>query len=197
MRSSITVRPPRSVAEMRGVRRVNARCWVEAYDHFLPDDALPDPDGHPGEEWFRDRFDDARRLNETESGRYVVAVDESLSNDETATSEPEANAAGVVGFAATRWSDETKSFVGDDDAGLWVIYVDPSRWGEGIGSRLLDDVTAAVPSRFDRLVLETFAENRAARGFYRAKGFDVVDRVETAVGSETYPAVIMARPLVD
>ncbi|WP_411964884.1 GNAT family N-acetyltransferase [Haloferax sp. YSMS24] len=185
MERSITVRPPQSVAEMRGVWQVNVRCWVEAYDHILPDDALPDPDDTPDDDTLHKRFEYANMLDETDSGRYVVAVDESTPGDET----------GVVGFAATRWGDETKSFVDDDDAGLWVIYVDPARWGEGIGSSLLDDVTSAVPSRYDHLVLETFADNHAAQQFYRTKEFEVVERAETDVGGDTYHAVIMARSL--
>ncbi|KAB1198942.1 GNAT family N-acetyltransferase [Haloferax sp. MBLA0078] len=170
---------------MRDVWQVNVRCWVDAYDHILPGDALPDPDVAPDDDGLRQRFEYANLLDETDSGRYVVAVDESTPDEET----------GVVGFAATRWGEETKSFVDDDDAGLWVIYVDPTRWGAGIGSALLDEVTAAVPSRYDRLVLETFAANDVARQFYEARGFDVVERIETAVGEETYPAVVMARSL--
>lgn len=195
MNRSIDVRPPQSVAEMRGVWQVNVRCWVEAYAHILPDDALPNPDHTPADDVLRQRLEYATTLDETDAGRYVVAVDESVSSAEAADPAAETSPERVVGFAAVRWGDETKSFVGDDDAGLWVIYVDPSRWGEGIGTRLLDDVTAAIPSRFDRLVLETFADNDDGRQFYRARGFDVVDRIETEVGDETYPAVLMARPL--
>lgn len=185
MDSSIAIRPPSSLAEVRDVWHVNVRCWVEAYDHILPDDALPDPDVAPDDDGIRERFEYANLLNERGSGRYVVAVDESTPDDQT----------GVVGFAATRWGDETKSFVDDHEAGLWVVYVDPTRWGEGIGSALLDDVTAAIPSRYDRLVLETFADNDAARQFYRSRGFEVVERGETNVGGDTYSAVIMARSL--
>lgn len=193
MRSPITIRPPQSVAEMRDVWEVNARCWVEVYDHLLPDAALPDPGDPPDEDRLRERLAEATALNETGSGRYVVAVDESKAAADESDASP--GDTGVVGFAATRWGDETKSFVGPDEAGLWVIYVDPSRWGAGIGSRLLADVTSAVPSRFDRVVLETFAENDVGRRFYRARGFSVVERTETDVGADTYPVVVMARSL--
>ncbi|AFK20648.1 GNAT family N-acetyltransferase [Haloferax mediterranei ATCC 33500] len=182
----ITIRQPQAVAEMRGVWQVNSRCWVRAYEHILPEDALPNPDTPPDETELREQLDYANALNATESGRYVVAVRDSGSDN-----------GGVVGFAATRWGDETKSFVGHDDAGLWVIYVDPSRWGDGIGSALLDAVTATIPEQYDRLVLESFAENDAGRAFYRSRGFEVVDRTETEVGDEVYPTVIMARSLTD
>ncbi|ELZ95310.1 putative acetyltransferase [Haloferax mucosum ATCC BAA-1512] len=181
---TIDIRPPASRAEIRGVWRVNARCWVKAYDHILPPEALPDRSTPPDETRLRDRLDYANTLNETESGRHVVAVETQGETDE------------VVGFAATRWNDdETKSFVGDDDAGLWLLYVEPSRWGEGIGSALLADVAAAVPDGYDRLVLEAFAENEAAIGFYRSQGFETLYRDESEVGGEMYPVVVMARPL--
>ncbi|WP_416838132.1 GNAT family N-acetyltransferase [Haloferax sp. DFSO52] len=185
MDSAIAIRPPSSLAEMRAVWDVNVRCWLDAYGHIFPDDALPDPDAGPDDHELRQRFEYVNMLNETDSGRYVVAVDESAPDGET----------GVVGFAATRWGDETKSFVGDDDADLWVIYVDPTRWGDGIGSALLDEVTGAIPSRYDRLVLETFADNDGGKQFYLARGFTVIDRIETDVGDDSYPALIMARSL--
>ncbi|WP_396611179.1 GNAT family N-acetyltransferase [Haloferax sp. S1W] len=196
MSDKFAVRPPQSPAEMRGVHRVNARCWVEAYDHILPDDVLPDPEDEPDEAWLREQFDYATILNQTESGRYVVAVDESASRA-SGDDGSDDDAARVVGFAATRWGNEAKDFVGDDEAGLWTIYVDPSRWGKGIGSRLLETVTAAIPARFDRLVLETFAENEVGQRFYQSKGFEVVEEFETEVGDESYPAVLMARSLRD
>ncbi|MCO8266500.1 GNAT family N-acetyltransferase [Haloferax sp. AB510] len=194
MTPEIVVRPPRSLEEARGVQRVNARCWVEAYDHILPENVLPDPSPDaPAEESLRGRLDYANSLVDADTGRYALAVAPDKCEPTSGTETVEAEA--VVGFAAVRWGDEAKTFVGDDDAGLWLLYVDPSRWGEGIGTALLDAVIAEVPERHDRLVLETFAENTAARGFYQASGFEVVEKIETEVGDETYPAVVMARTL--
>ncbi|HKE78961.1 MAG TPA: GNAT family N-acetyltransferase [Solirubrobacteraceae bacterium] len=54
--------------------------------------------------------------------------------------------------------------------GDWVdqLYVDPSRWGRGIGSALLD---VAKRERPGGLRLWTFAGNSGARRFYERHGF--------------------------
>jgi len=57
-------------------------------------------------------------------------------------------------------------------AELVAMYVDPSRWRQGVGSALM----GAVIERLDELeytevVLWVFRENRAARRFYKRHGF--------------------------
>jgi ribosomal protein S18 acetylase RimI-like enzyme len=60
-------------------------------------------------------------------------------------------------------------------AGLVRLYVRPERWGEGIGSRLLEGVEARLDA--DRLRLGVMAPNERAVGFYRDRGFERVDAV--------------------
>lgn len=57
----------------------------------------------------------------------------------------------------------------DDEVG--GLFVAPGSQAQGVGRALLDHVRASR----DRLELEVFEKNHAARGFYRAYGFEEVD----------------------
>lgn len=61
---------------------------------------------------------------------------------------------------------------------IWKLYVDPSRRGEGIGSRLIVAVEDHLPKGVDRIWVETFAVNRRARAFYEREGFREFRTVE-------------------
>ncbi|MGF9754868.1 N-acetyltransferase [Microvirga sp. 0TCS3.31] len=58
---------------------------------------------------------------------------------------------------------------------MWKLYVRPDHHGRGIGSRLLADVEAMVEG--DELWLEVVDGNDQAFDFYRARGFEEVERV--------------------
>ena len=79
--------------------------------------------------------------------------------------------AGVVGFVSASPDDGS--------AGLFHLgrlYVEPARWGEGIGRRLLAHAESGVAGRSgDRLRLGVMAENDRAVAFYEAAGYERVD----------------------
>ena len=58
---------------------------------------------------------------------------------------------------------------------MWKLYVHPDHHGRGIGSRLLAGVEAMVEG--DELWLEVVDGNDQAFDFYRARGFEEVERV--------------------
>ena len=58
---------------------------------------------------------------------------------------------------------------------MWKLYVHPDHHGRGIGSRLLAEVEAMVEG--DELWLEVVDGNDQAFDFYRARGFEEVERV--------------------
>ena len=64
----------------------------------------------------------------------------------------------------------------------WVehLYVRPSSWRRGIGTRLL----ATVQERQDELQLWTFKGNRAARTFYAVNGFETVEITDGSRNAE-------------
>ncbi|SHH09312.1 GNAT family N-acetyltransferase [Halobaculum gomorrense] len=170
----IEVRPAASPTEFRAALVVNRAAWRDAYAGILPDerlDAMTIPDGVE----LQERYDRA-----TADGRsLLVAVDR----------EPGA----VVGFADALWTDDRKAFCERDDAELRAIYVDPDAQGSGVGTALLEAVIERAPSEFDRLVLETFTENRAARAFYEARGFERVGASAFEVDGKSYPTAVYAR----
>ena len=168
------VRPPESEGEIRDLIRAHGLSWRAAYDEILPDAALDemtvDPDPSEVEAW-------ADRI-ESGPGAVFVAVDDGT----------------VWGFVDVRWGeDHTKSFVGPDEAGVKAIYVHPDRWGEGLGTALLDRGLDALPDRIETVRLEAFADNDVGARFYEARGFERVETGETEIGGETYRTAIYAR----
>lgn len=73
----------------------------------------------------------------------------------------------IVGYAS--------SIPAEDAYDLGSIYVHPDRQGEGVGSRLVDEVeTQAREADYGTLRLVVMADNDPARGFYEARGFEHV-----------------------
>lgn len=135
-------------AEAAAVIDLRRRAWRAAYDDILPPDAL-ESGADPGEYGGASLVSDAARPTET----HLVARD-----------------GGVVGFAIGLTGERRHAFVPGADAELRALYVAPERWGEGVGTALLD----AVRARLDagrRLHLEVFAANERARRFYEGRGF--------------------------
>jgi ribosomal protein S18 acetylase RimI-like enzyme len=65
---------------------------------------------------------------------------------------------------------------GDGEAWTRWFLLDPAVRGHGLGRRLVDEmVTAARDGGYERIVLETFSDLRAAAHLYRGHGFRVTD----------------------
>jgi ribosomal protein S18 acetylase RimI-like enzyme len=87
---------------------------------------------------------------------------------------------GVVGFASAErtWADEVE---------LHTIYVHPDRWGEGIGSALLDRVTAWARERgVDRIACGVLTENAVGIGFFEAAGFERGRETDAEIAGEIH-----------
>ncbi len=64
-----------------------------------------------------------------------------------------------------------------------MVFVDPRRWGEGIGRRLVDAVLAGARERgYVRAQLWTHAHNDHAQRLYEQKGFQASGREQTIDG---------------
>lgn len=80
----------------------------------------------------------------------------------------------------------------DGNGEIYSIYVDPDRWGCGVGTALLEVSFDFLAPRFEKVVLWVVRENQKARRFYEARGFH-----EDAGSFKTYTffnyAVLCAR----
>lgn len=158
-------------ADVRGFIRVHGRAWREAYADILPERFLQQIDVDPPPEDV-DRC--VEGLGENPAGVFV-AVDEGR----------------VLGFADVRWGDvETKGFVGERDAELKAIYVDPDAWGQGVGTALLERGLDALPEHVEALRLEVLSENDLGRRFYESRGFGRTESSVYEIADEPYPTDI-------
>ena len=168
------IRPPETDTDVKELIRAHGLSWREAYDDILPEAVLTEMTVEPTP-------DDVERLsNEFGSDDAAVFI---------------AVGGGTVrGFIDLRFGEEnTKSFVGPDEAGLKAIYVHPDWWGEGIGTALLEYGLDALPDHVATVRLEAFADNDVGARFYEARGFDRVETDDTEIAGETYPTAIYAR----
>ena len=161
-------------SDVRGVIRAHGRAWRAAYDGILPPDVLErqpiDPDPETVDGW-------EAGLRENREG-VRIAVDDGR----------------VCGFVDLRWEGaETKPFVDEGEADLKAIYVDPDRWGEGIGTSLLERGLTLLPDAVDVVRLEAFADNDVGARFYERRGFEATGRGSHEVAGESYPTTIYSR----
>ena len=163
-------------ADVPGIIRVHTASWRAAYDGLLPEDVLDglaeEPTDEDVERWLEG-------LEANADGVLVGLVDDA-----------------VRGFADIRWGDvETKAFVGEDEAGLRAIYVDPEHWGEGLGTVLLERGIEVLPVDVEALRLEMLAGNDVGHRFYEARGFELTGTTEFEIGGEAFDSVIYSRAL--
>jgi ribosomal protein S18 acetylase RimI-like enzyme len=170
------VRPLESETDLQGVNRVNVLAWRDAYEGILSDSVL---DGRNVGVRPADAFEQFTRI-QRKTGCFFVAVDDT---DE------------IRGYVYLRWGEDTKDFVGDDEAGLKEIYVEPDYWGEGLGTRLLERALGELPASVDAVKLEMLAGNDVASGFYESHGFERVDTTQFELEGETYPTAIYEKEL--
>lgn len=129
------------------VARVHVRAWQAAYRGFMPDSYL---DGLSVE-------DRARRYNFSSAD---VTQPRTLLAEE---------AGAISGFATTSPArDEDARGQGE----LCALYVEPERWGRGIGRALVVAAREALCRQgFTRAVLWVLAGNARAERFYQADGW--------------------------
>ena len=143
------------------VAQVHVRAWQVGYRNLLPDEYL---DGlRPEERAQRYNFANPDPLKPTTT---VAVVDGE-----------------IRGFATTAPARDRDA---TDSGELWALYVDPERWGRGIGAALLAVARARLLDLgFRRAVLWVIAGNARAERFYRSDGWapDGQRRTESVWGA--------------
>ena len=165
MPNDVTVRRTEA-DDLDGIRRVAERAWRETYDGVLPEDAVETMlETHYAPEVLSE-------IRRSDAERLFVAADEG----------------DVVGYAASGGSDARVE-------GEISIYVDPDRWGSGIGERLLDRAVEDLSARgVDRVEESVLAENEVGRAFYE-KHFERTDEREIEIGGETTAVNVYEREI--
>lgn len=161
---SVTVREARR-ADAEEIVTLAERVWRAAYGEILEPDTI---------DAAMDAWYDPERTAEA-IGREDIAYD-------VATAENEGT---IVGYVSGHGQGEV--------ARLGAIYVDPDRWGEGIGTVLLDQFQQFCRVRgFERIEFEVLAENEVGQSFYRTHGFEVIDEEEVDLFGETVREQVFA-----
>jgi len=134
--------------DAEAVAGVHVRSWQAAYRGQLTDDYL---DGLSVDE----RVEQHRGALETPGEHRTWVAEED---------------GRVVGFAVTGPSQDADA---DDRTGeLYAVYVDPDRFGTGIGKRLTDHAIADLRERgFRTATLWVLQTNDGARRFYEREGW--------------------------
>lgn len=165
-----------TIDELNGAMRIHNLAWRKAYRDILPDEVINGIPLEPPEDYVEDRFEKLGRDDES----FLIVVDD----DEV-----------IRGYIYVLWSERTKDFVGDDEAGLKEIYVEPDWWGEGLGTELMNEAKESLPSSIEAIRLEMLAGNEQAHEFYSARGFDIVGESEFEIADEMYPTDVYVRSL--
>jgi ribosomal protein S18 acetylase RimI-like enzyme len=149
-----------------GLADVHVRTWQRAYRDIFSPDFLESLDRGRRSEWWRRQIEDGARV-------HVAEVDR------------------VVGFCSTGASDR------DGWGEILAIYVHPDRWGHGLGSDLLRAGEAELSNAgFERALLWVLEENRRARAFYEAHGWEMGQPVRLEeIGGRQVTEVIYEKDL--
>ncbi|KVC64027.1 GNAT family N-acetyltransferase [Burkholderia stagnalis] len=94
--------------------------------------------------------------------------------------------------SVTIWVAETgdgriAGFIGTNDAQIEMLFVDPDRFGQRVGTRLLDHVRAQHPHP----TVDVNEQNPGAHAFYRRYGFRDIGRSETDAAGRPFPLIHM------
>jgi len=88
----------------------------------------------------------------------------------------------------------TEPFVGPGECLLYSLYVAPDRWGEGLGSTLVETGDEGLPDRLSALVIGVLQGNDVGIAFYESTGFERRGEAVLEVGGGEYDCWVYARP---
>lgn len=137
--------------DAHAIAEVQVRGWRAAYQGFLSAQIL----------------DDLSVGLREDSWRSMLAEDDQPAM--TLVSEDEDGA--IIGFCSLALPSRDEQ-AGERTAEIAAIYVDPARWGNGVGKALLGQALQDLPSEdWDEATLWIFMRNAQGRAFFARSGF--------------------------
>jgi ribosomal protein S18 acetylase RimI-like enzyme len=156
--ADVTVRPA-GPADVSDILRIAEAGWKAAYEGIIAQETID----AAMEEWYDS--DGTRDLVERDDVGYFVVVEDGTED--------------VVGYVSGGPGES------GDVAKLGAIYTHPDRWGEGIGTALLDRFESFCREEgFDAVEFSVLAGNDVGASFYRKHGYEVVDESESDLFGE-------------
>lgn len=137
--------------DVAAIRAVGVAAWHDTYTGIVPDEYIP----WALEKWWTTEAIQRHVL----SDHFIVLVAEVNTQ--------------IVGMASAQIHL-------DRSATLWRLYVNHACRGEGIGTRLLDEIQNQLPVDVRVLYIEYYQQNSRAAAFYAAHGF-IFDHSETTL----------------
>ena len=190
MNASFRIRRARP-ADADAIHAVARASWHAAYGDLLDADAID----ATIDEWYgvadlRESIDADRHAMAVAERTETVDGDSTTEATGGSTGATNNDAPGLVGFAhATDNADAGR-------AELRRLYVREPFWDDGVGTALLTHVARPMRAAgHDAISAVVLADNEIGLGFYRARGFAVVDEQTSTFGGETVAEVIVEAPL--
>lgn len=160
-------------ADVREANRINRLAWRAAYRGIVEDSVIdrldPADAATRAGEWF-----------ESLPGPSGVALCAAVDGR-------------VRGYALFAWA-ETKPEIPAGDVELTELYVHPDRWGEGIGTALLDAGIERLPPSVEGVTLVVLADNDRGRRFYESRDFSRVGTGTYEIDGRDYRTAVYRRP---
>jgi ribosomal protein S18 acetylase RimI-like enzyme len=166
------------------VRSLARDAWTEAYADAVPESVI---EGAVSE-WYAEET--MHRIIGDDEQVCLVAVDEG---------------GDVVGFThgatdngersdAFRTSEDERGESSGRNGDVLRLYVSPGRWGEGIGTALLDAVEDRLTEMgADRMQAMVLADNKMGKAFYEGRGFEKTGEAETQLDGTTRTENVYAK----
>ncbi|WP_435176169.1 GNAT family N-acetyltransferase [Halorussus sp. AFM4] len=166
------------------IRSLAREAWTEAYGDAVPESVIEDAVS----QWYAEET--MTRLLGDDEQVCLVATDEDgearRASEDASGERSEPRAGEVVGFA--------HGATDEDEGDVLRLSVRPDRWGEGIGSALLEAVeerlTAMGAERIQAMVL---ADNEMGNAFYEDRGFEKTGEAETQLDGTTRTEHVYAK----
>lgn len=157
------------LGDLEGIQRIAQESWYRAYSEVLPQDAIE----RTYESWYAD--DRLMESIEGEGAAFLVAVDD----------------ADVVGYGSAGFPAKYPH------PEIQRVYVDPTRWNEGVETALVRELVESVSDGHDQVLATVLEANEIGRDFYASYGFEPVEDRETTLGGKPVTELVLEASIDD